>query len=668
MLQLGLDRQRNIQIVLIVSALALILKAAQLQLFDDSFRRRADATTIERLTVYPPRGLVFDRNGKLIVNNEATYDLMVTYNQVDLKNMDVAKFCQILGIAQADFKQNITKDWKSGKFSRSVPFVFLKKLSIETYAQLQESLYEFPGFFVQVRNIRGYPFHTGAHVLGYINEVDPRDIERGKGMYESGDYIGAAGLESEYESYLRGEKGTTSLLKDNLGRIVGKYKGGQFDSAAVAGHDLISSIDIDLQSYGEYLMQNKTGSVVAIEPKTGQILAMISGPTYDPNLLTMTQNRGQIFSALLTDPLKPFFDRTVMAKYPPGSIFKTLITLTGLQEGTLNPDKGQGCNGGYFYAGRLYKCHNHAGVGDAVDALAYSCNTYYFTEFRNIVDKFGFSNPHKGLDIFAKYCKEFGLGTKLGIDYPNESAGNIPNSAYYDKIYPRNLGSWHSPTIMSLGIGQGEIQMTTLQMANLAACIANKGYWYPPHLAKQFRDGTPIPKQFYEKHVVSIEERYFELVQEGMAECVNRGTARIAQVPGIQVCGKTGTSQNPHGDDHSVFFAFAPKDNPKIAIAVYVENAGWGASFAAPIAGLMIEKLLNDTIATDRIPVQDRMTKANLIEKFLKNKAEARIQSGAPQPKRDSLPDPKQVPSDVPEGTTTTTSVTPGRVIGKQKK
>jgi len=668
MVQSGLDRQRNIQIVLMVCAAALILKAAQLQLFDDSFRRRADATTIEKLTVYPPRGLVFDRNGKLIVNNEATYDLMVTYNQVNFKNMDVAKFCRILGIKESEYKQNLTKDWKSGRFSRSVPFVFLKKLSIETYACLQESLYEFPGFFVQVRNIRGYPFHTGAHVLGYINEVDPRDIERGGGVYQSGDYIGAAGLESEYEPYLRGEKGTTSLLKDNLGRIVGKYKGGQYDSAAVAGHDLISSIDIDLQSYGEFLMQNKTGSVVAIDPKTGQILAMISGPTYDPNLLTMTQNRGQVFSELLTDPLKPFFDRTVMAKYPPGSIFKTLITLTGLQEGTLNPDRGQSCNGGYFYAGRLYKCHRHSGVGNAVDALAFSCNTYYFTQFRAIVDKFGYSNPHQGLDVFAKYCEEFGLGTRLGIDYPNESAGNIPNSAYYDKIYPRNLGSWHSPTIMSLGIGQGEIQMTTLQMANLAACIANKGYWYPPHLAKQFRDGTPIPKRFYEKHIVNIEERYFELVQEGMAECVNRGTARIAQVPGIQVCGKTGTSQNPHGDDHSVFFAFAPKENPKIAIAVYVENAGWGASFAAPIAGLMIEKLLNDTIATARLPVQDRMTKANLIEKFLKNKAEAKIRSAVPAPKRDSLPDPKQVPSDVPEGTTTTSVTTPARGVGRQRR
>ncbi|MCC7246286.1 MAG: penicillin-binding protein 2, partial [Saprospiraceae bacterium] len=579
----GADRSRNIQIVFFICAAALILKAAHLQLIDDSFSRRADSTTIEQMTVYPPRGLVFDRKGRLIVNNEATYDLMLTYNQADFKKMDVQKFCKILNITEQEFKQNITKDWRSGKFSRSVPFVFLKKLSLETYARLSESLYEFPGFFVQVRNIRGYPFHVGAHVLGYINEVDPRDIERSGGKYQSGDYIGAGGLESEYEDYLRGQKGTQAQLKDNLGRFVGKYKDGLLDTAAVAGHDLISSIDIELQAYGEMLMQNKTGSIVAIEPKTGQILAQISGPSYDPNLLTMTQNRGEIFSALLTDPLKPFFDRTVRAKYPPGSIVKTVVSLVGLQEGTLNPYRSQGCNGGYFYAGRLYKCHHHPHVGNIQDAIANSCNAYYFTEFRNIVDKFGFNTPHQGLDKFKMYCEQFGLGVTLDVDYPNENAGNIPGSKYYDKVYPKNLGGWRSPTIMSVGIGQGEIQMTTIQMANLAACIANRGYWFRPHLAKEFRDKTPIPARFYEKQQVEIDPRYFEMVCEGMSECVKRGTARIAQVPGIEVCGKTGTSQNPHGDDHSVFFAFAPKDNPKIAIAVVVDNAGWGASYAAPL-------------------------------------------------------------------------------------
>jgi penicillin-binding protein 2 len=651
-MQSGRVRQQNIRIMFLVSAAVLLLQAARLQLFDSTYRRQADATTIERLTVYPPRGLVYDRKGELILNNNALFDLMVTYNQID-KRMDVDKFCRIVGITRQQYDENLKKDWKSGKFSRSVPFVFMKKLPAETYALLQESLYEFPGFFFQVRNIRGYPYPYGAHVLGYINEVDPRDIERRPELYRAGDYIGAAGLESEYEDLLRGQKGQTYLLKNNLGRIVARYQGGRLDSAAVAGKDLISTIDIELQRYAEYLMQHKTGSVVAIDPSTGEILAMVSAPTYDPAQLTLGQGRGEVFSRLLTDPLKPFFDRTVMAKYPPGSIFKAVVSLVGMQEGTLVPEAGKGCGGGYFYSGRLYKCHGHGGVGNVVDAMAYSCNTYYFQEFRDIVDKFGFNSPQLGLATFNRYCEEFGLGVRLGIDYPNESTGNIPDSNYYNRLYPRKLGGWRSPTIMSVGIGQGELQLTTLQMANLAACIANRGHWYPPHLARRFKDGTPLPSRLLQKHQVSVDPVYFEYVVEGMAECVNRGTARIAQIPGIQVCGKTGTSQNPHGDDHSVFFAFAPKDNPKIAIAVFVENAGWGASYAAPIASLMIEKHMNGRISPHRQAVEDKMVKADLVHKFLQiaeEPARRRQLRSIPQV-RDTLPDERSVPSDVPEGT-----------------
>ncbi len=486
-------------------------------------------------------------------------------------------------------------------------------------------------------------------MLGYINEVDPRDIERNKGKYETGDYIGAAGLEYAYEDYLRGKKGVTNLLRDNLGRIVGKYKQGERDSAAVAGKDLISSIDIELQAYGEKLMSNKTGSVVAIDPKTGQLLAMISAPTYNPNLLVMTNERGQEFSRLLTDPLRYFFDRTVMAKYPPGSIFKTVVSLIGLQEGVIKEDAGFNCSGGYFYAGRLYKCHHSGHLNGIVDAIAHSCNTYFMTRYRDEIDKNGYYNPQSGLDEFNKYMTQFGFGQKLGIDYPNESPGGFPTSAYYDKLYPKNYGGWHSPTIMSCGIGQGELQLTTLQMANLAACIANRGYWYPPHLVKEFKDGTPIPERFYEKHKVDIDQHHFETVVEGMDQCVVRGTARIAQVPGVSVCGKTGTSQNPHGDDHSVFFAFAPKDNPKIAIAVYVENAGWGASYAAPIAGLMIEKLLNDTISTERLAIEERMINADLTSKILANRAQEKIQAKLPKPRPDSLPDPAKIPTEIPD-------------------
>jgi penicillin-binding protein 2 len=566
--------------------------------------------------------------------------------------MDTTKFCQLLNITKDEFKANLRKDWSSGKYSKNVPFVFLKKIERATYARLQESLYEFPGFFVQVRNIRSYPYNVGAHLLGYINEVDNRDIARDKKAYASGDYIGAAGIETEYEEYLRGKKGVNFLLKDNLGRIVGPYNESKSDTFATSGFDLIASIDVDLQVYGEQLMQNKTGSVVAIEPATGEILAMISGPTYDPNRLIMTQTRGEEFSKLLNDPLRPFFDRTVMAKYPPGSIFKTVVSLVGMQEGTLNPDAGYVCHGGYFYGGRLYKCaHAHPPLGGVVDALAISCNSYYFSEFRNVVDKFGFSNAGQGLDVFDKYATQLGLGRTLGIDYPNESPGNLPTSAYYDKIYPKRLGGWHSPTIMSMGIGQGELQLTTLQMANLAACISNGGWWITPHLAKKFRNGADIPEKYRQKTVVEIEPRYFGLVREGMAQCVNRGTARSSAIPGIQVHGKTGTSQNPHGEDHSVFFAFAEKDGKGIAIAVYVENAGWGSSYAGPIASLMIEKYLNRSIDEARKPLEERMFQANLIAKFLADNPQLRATpTEKPTSRRDSLPSPN-VPQDAPEGT-----------------
>ncbi|MBL7776640.1 MAG: penicillin-binding protein 2 [Saprospiraceae bacterium] len=652
------ERQHTIQLVFLACALILLVKAAQIQLFDDTLRQRADATAIEKLTDYPPRGLVFDRNRELIVNNNAMYDLMVTYNQID-PGMDTAKLCRLLNISRDEFHANLKKDWRSGKFSRSVPFVFLKKLSTITYARLQECLYQFPGFFVQVRNIRGYPYPVGAHVLGYINEVDPRDIENGEGAYVSGDYIGAGGLESEYEKRLRGDKGYQFLLKDNLGRIVGNYQEGELDIQPRGGDDLVSSIDIRLQQYGEQLMAHKTGSIVAIEPKTGEILAMVSAPTYDPNDLTMTKDRGPVFSQLLTDPLKPFFDRTVMAKYPPGSIFKTVVTLVGLQEGTLNPNSGQGCNGGYFYAGRLYKCHGHSHVGNVVDALAYSCNTFYFSEFRDIIDKFGFSQSGKGLDMFVKYCHEFGLGRTLGVDYPNESSGNVPDSRYYDRIYPKKLGGWRSPTIMSVAIGQGELQLTTLQMANLAACIANRGHWYPPHLAKNFLTGDSIPRNLRTAQKVSIDRAYFEMVVEGMAQCVNRGTARSCAIPDIQVCGKTGTSQNPHGEDHSVFFAFAPKDDPQIAIAVYVENAGWGASYAAPIASLMIEKYLNDSIAASRLHLEERMLQGNLTDRYLDmvRKAAEKVEKarGVPTKPVEDIPTDEPPPSAKAVGTTTNT-------------
>ncbi len=591
---------------MVLGAVVLLGKVFYLQLVDNPFRSRAQVIAIDKMTIYPARGIIYDRNGKLMVTNEPMYDLMVTYKQVS-PDMDTAKFCRLLGIDTATFNRNLNKDWKDVRYSKSVPFAFLKKLSIPTYARFIEHLHEFPGFYPVLRNIRGYPYKAGAHVLGYISEVGPKEIEAGKGRYAPGDYIGATGLEKQYDDLLRGKKGYKYQLKDNIGRIVGSYANGSKDIPPVSGSDLYTSIDIELQAYAEWLMAGKVGSVVAIEPKTGEILTMVSSPTYDPNLLVITRERGKILSKLYKDPQKPFFDRAVMAKYPPGSIFKTIVSLIGLNEHVLHRHQSVSCHGGYLYAGHLYKCHHHAPVHSIDQAVQYSCNTFFFRAIREIVDQYGFYNPQKGLDRFVKDLRKFGLGRKLGIDYPQENPGNIPTSEYYDKIYPKSKGGWKSPTIMSIGIGQGEIQLTTIQMANLAAIIANRGYYYTPHLVKAISDGTPIDPKYTVKHSVDIDEKYFEPVIHGMQRAVEAGTAPLARIPGITICGKTGTSQNPHGKDHSVFFAFAPKNDPKIAVAVYVENAGWGGSYAAPIASLVAEKYIRGHIDKSRKPLEKRM-------------------------------------------------------------
>ena len=606
------DRQRVIQFVFILSALVLIFKALHLQLIDTTFQNKANTTAIGKIIKYPSRGLIYDRNGKLLINNNAMYDIMVTYNQVD-PQMDTAKFCELLHIDKATFVKNLDRDFRRDvRYSKSKPFVFLSKVPLETFARFQESMYEFKGFYPQLRIVRGYPYQYGAHVLGYMNEVNKMQVDTNRGIYAPGDYIGATGLEAAYEKELRGRKGVQFVLKDNLGRQVGPYRNGALDTTALSGKDLITSLDIDLQAYGEQLMVNKTGSIVAIEPSTGEILAMISTPTYDPNLMTINRNRGETLQQLLTDSLQPFFDRTVMAQYPPGSIFKTVVALSAMQEGVMHPNTSIKCNSGYYYGGRRYGCHAHPHPYNATIAIQHSCNAYFFTVIRRIIDKGGFYNPEIGLNIFDKYMEGFGLGQPLGIDYPNEEEGNVPTPTFYDKLYDNK--PWYSTAIMSIGIGQGEIQMTTLQMANLAAIMANRGYYYPPHLIKGFKnDSEPIATEYRMKKSTGINSEYFAPVIDGMEKAVLGGTATSAKVKDITVCGKTGTSQNPHGDDHSVFFAFAPKDNPKIAIAVYVEHGVWGARYAAPISGLMIEKYLKGQIDPSKKYLEKRMLDANLI-------------------------------------------------------
>lgn len=611
------DRQKIVQVVFILAAVALIGKAMQLQIFDKRIRGEAETAALVQTWKYPARGLIYDREGRLLIHNNPIYDLMVTYNQVQ-PGMDTAKFCDLLGITPEYFQEALRKDWKSGRFSKSVPFVFLSKISPEAHARFQEHMYEFPGFEMVLRSIRGYPHAHAANVLGYIREVNNKDIEKYPDMYAPGDYIGASGLESQYESVLRGTKGYALELKDNLGRNKGAYKNGNLDKAPVSGRDVIVSLDLELQAYGELLMQNKIGSIIAIEPATGEVLAMVSSVSYDPNLLTITQKRGEAFAALNQDPLKPLFDRAMMAQYPPGSVFKSILGLIALQEGVWNINRGVSCGGAYFLGGqRLVGCHGHPYCSNLETAIQHSCNAYFVTVYREMVDKYGFYNPAKGLDELNAHLEKFGIGKSLGIDLPGERGGNFPKSEYYDTIYSKSGGKWNSVWIRSNGIGQGELLMTGLQIANLAAIIANRGYYIAPHFLKAYRDSIVdynIPEEFHVKKYVDIDKNFFIPVANGMEKVTISGTARSAYIPGIPICGKTGTAENPHGKDHSVFFGFAPKDNPKIAFAVYVENSGFGGTYAAPIASLMVEKYINDTISAPRKWLEKRMLDANLLQ------------------------------------------------------
>lgn len=638
------ERQYAILLVVFLTGLLLAGRAFQLQVLSDAFRGRADAVAMSKVTYYPARGLIYDRNGNLLINNTPVYDLMVTYGQIR-PDMDTMKFCRLLGIDKADFKRRLNKDFRDKRFSKLKPFVFMDKISPEAFALFQESLYEFPGFFAQVRNIRRYPVSHAAHMLGYIEEVTDNDIKASKGTYVLGDYIGASGLELSYEKELKGVKGAKYVLKDNLGRDVGSFQNGKRDTLPESGLDLISGIDIELQAYAESLMVNKKGAVVAIEPKTGEILAFLSSPTYDPNLMVIDQSRGQFYSALLTDKHKPLFNRAIMAQYPPGSTFKATVGLIGMQMGAISPETGWPCGGYYVNGGRdVRKCRGHAYPANIGIALQWSCNSYFFRTFKEIVDHYGYANSAKGLDTMAYYLHRFGLGEKLGVDFPGEKTGRVPDSKYYDKMYPKAKGGWRSPTIVSVGIGQGEIELTTIQMANVASIIANRGYYYIPHFVKGFKQGDKLlpPREPYRKRIrLPISSYYFPSVVEGMALVIAHGTAGSSKIPDIPVAGKTGTVQNPHGEDHSTFIGFGPVDDPKIAIAVYVENAGGGGKFAAPIATLIMEKYLRGNIGEARKHREKEMLAANLME---------------PKPKRQfarpSLPDSVQVdntPVDIPE-------------------
>ena len=596
-------RKEIIQALILLTAVIFLAKLFYIQLIDDRYARMAESNTIVRETEYPFRGLIYDRNGKLLVYNTPEYDLFVVKKEVT--RLDTALFCSVFGITPGQLRQAFADMRARKEFSPVKPTLFLKQLSNFDFARIQDNIDEFPGFYIQPRTARAYTTKAMANVLGYVSEISRTQLLADTShFYRQGDYIGQSGLEAQYEIYLRGKRGVRYKLRNVDGVEKGAFKNGEFDTLSVPGYDLVTTIDLELQEYGEKLMRGKVGSVVALDPATGEVLTMISGPSYDPELLT-GRNFSTNFALVSSDSAKPLFTRPLMAMYPPGSIFKIVQTLIALQEGVVNYETRFPCDR------TVVNCHNHPQPCNLHMAVQYSCNPYFHQVFRRIINQNHSANPFVdsriGLENWHAYVSRFGLGKPLGIDLPSEKGGQMPDSRLYNRIYGE--GRWKFSTIYSLAIGQGEMLVTPVQMANLAAIIANKGFYYTPHLMKEIRGSQRQP--VVQRHDTGIEEKFFDFVQDAMSDAIY-GTAQRAVIPGIELCGKTGTAQNPHGYDHSVFMAFAPKDNPKIAIAVYVENAGWGGRAAASIASLMIEKYLTGEVK--RQPLEEYVLRGQFID------------------------------------------------------
>jgi penicillin-binding protein 2 len=600
------ESRKFIILAFIISAVIIfVIRLIYLQLLTDEYKFMADNNSIRNLTIHPPRGLVYDRKGQLLVYNEAVYDLMVVPKLA--KQIDTNELCNLLSIDKEGY---IARMKKAKAYSYYKASLFEKQISKESAAYLQEKLYRYPGFYFVSRTLRKYPKPIAAHLLGYIGEVNNADIEKDT-FYSSGDYIGISGLERTFEKYLRGRKGVEKQLVDNLNRVKGRFYDGLYDEPAISGQNLITGLDLDLQEYGELLMQNKKGGIVAIEPATGEILALISSPTYDPNML-VGRIRSKNYNVLLKDTVKPLMNRAIISMYPPGSTFKLVQALVGQQEQVLFPHTTYGCNMGFSFGGLHVGCHAHASPLNLEQSVTQSCNAYYCNVYRSIIENKRYKNSEMGYRKWRSYLLDMGFGRAFPTDLPYEKRGNIPSVEYYDKYYGK--GHWNSITTISLAIGQGEILATPLQLANEAAFIANRGYFYNPHIVKQIEGQKGIDTSFTRKHYVGIDAKYFEVVIAGMSKVTQPGgTARQAQIDSIDVCGKTGTAQNPHGKDHSVFIAFAPRNNPKIAIAVFIENSGFGGTWAAPIASLMIEKYLKGYIPENRKLLETRMIEGNLL-------------------------------------------------------
>jgi penicillin-binding protein 2 len=622
------SRSYIIRIIFIATFTVIIAQLINLQVFSSKYQQLAVENAVFRKTIYPPRGIVYDRKDRAIVNNTLMYDLVVTPSEV--RGLDTAYLCQLLEIDTAEFKERIvTAIIKNGRYR---PSSFESLLSPEKYARIEENMWRFSGngFYLQERPVRTYPYNVGAHFMGYINEVDSGIIARSGGFYKPGDYAGRSGIESFYEKALMGQRGVQYLIKDHKNRLVGHFENGEFDSAAIAGRGLRTYIDVEVQQLLEKLMQNKVGAAVAIEPKTGGVIAMVSAPNFSPSALT-GPNFKKTYGKFILDVSRPLLNRAIKGQYPPGSTFKPLGGLVALDEGLITPSFGYPCGGRYYACGIGKPACTHSGGGHAASlrlAIAHSCNSYFTHVYRMAVDNPRIGNVRKGYTKWKEYMNAFGLGTRIGIDLPGEDKGNIPDTSKYNKVY-RN--SWSSCTNLTLGIGQDMMTATPLQLANAMCIIANRGYYYTPHVVKSIDSEGPsdtaLLNPFRRKHEVltHISDSAFSAIIWGMQDVVTSGTARGAAIPGINICAKTGTAQNFRTirgkrvelNENSMFVCFAPRENPRIAIAVVVENAGFGSTAAAPIASLMMEQYLNDSLRPESRKRAEELSKKNLMPSIL---------------------------------------------------
>ena len=599
--------------LIIIATSLLVIRLFYLQVINDSFKLKSDNNAIKIKYDYPERGYIYDRKGKLLVANQPSYDIMVIPREI--KNLDTLEFCELLDVTKEDFIKKIAK---AKVYSPRLPSVFLAQLNKKEFAAFQEKIRKYEGFYFQKRSLRDYQVNFGANVFGFITQVNDKLIAKNP-YYNSGDLIGKQGVEESYEEILRGIKGVKYYQKDKYNREIGSFKEGKYDTVAVQGKDINLTIDLDLQKYGEELMINKRGGIVAIEPKTGEILALVTAPSYDPSILVGRQ-RSKNYTLLYHDSIaKPLYDRGLLAEYPPGSPFKIMTGLVGLQEKVINEQTTFMCHHGFSYArGRFMKCHGF-GPHQLHNGIYNSCNTYFANVYMRTINKY-VSPPH-AVDIWNKHVKSFGLGQFMGYDLPTGRKGKVPDSKTYKKMYPD--WRWDSKTIVSNAIGQGEVLMTPIQLANMMSAVANEGYYYTPHIIKRIK-GEKIDTKFTTKHLTTIDKKYFKPMISGLFDVYNLGTAHGLNVEGIDICGKTGTAENfakiggvrTKLEDHSIFVAFAPKDNPKIAIAILVENGGFGATIAGPIASLMIEKYLRHKIT--RTDLEKRILERSLQDRYAK--------------------------------------------------